>query len=110
MVYGIIAVLVFPVLYYFTQRADARATVASYPAGGAEGNDMVVWLYKTNHPTYDQLEEYNLGFYLLCLLPLFVPYVMTGNAALGGFSLSVSAGFTIGSYLSVRKWKKWEKT
>jgi deoxyribose-phosphate aldolase len=110
MIYGIIPVAALTVAYYFLQKADAESTVEAYPKGGAEGNGLITWFYKTEKPSYDQLKWFNLGFYAVCLLPFFVPYVLTGAAALGGLSLAVSIGFPVGSYLSVREWNKWEKS
>lgn len=110
MVYPLIATFALTVAYCFTQNEDANATVRSYPSGGAEGNELITRFYKTNKPTLSQLRAFNLGFFALCFLPLFIGYVLTGNGALGGFSLAVPLGFTISSLLGVREWKKWEKS
>ena len=110
MVYQLIATFALTVAYCFAQNADAEATVAAYPKGGAEGNEMITWFYKTKQPTLSQLRKFNLGFFAMCFLPLFIGYAMTGNAALGGFSLAVPLGFTISSWMGVREWKKWENS
>lgn len=99
------------VLDYFEQRADAKATVASYPLGGKEGNELATKIFGTMTPTLGQLQIFNLTEYAVLFLPLWLGNLFTAghNGALGGFALGVAAGMPIGSYLAVRAWRKWRK-
>lgn len=100
-------------LYVLLEEMDARDTVKSYPAGGAEGNELITTIFKTNKPTLKQLRLFNLVEYAVLAGPLvLLSYVLpseTARALTGGFGMAVQAAMPFDSYLGVREWLKWEK-
>lgn len=99
-------------IYIWVEYLDAKDTVASYPKGGSEGNEIATFIFRTNRPTLRQLVLFNLVEYAVLFTPLWLVNLLTSShdAASGGFAISIAVGMPIGSYLAVRSWAKWGKS